>query len=240
MSLFQEAARLNNVGVASLQQGDYDAAIHSMGDSIHRLQQDLSSVRWSSPPSYMVKSNFTLQILSRIEIVEIVPKMMLECSVSPSTVGTLTMFNEAVKIPEVDAHPAHNADVNIYSSAVLYNLALVHQLAASSQKGDASRKFLGKAEKLYTMVLKLLDNDTALVNVRTTLILQLASINNLSQMYYARGEYKTAKQGLEQISRFMRYHPSSQAIFSEAGPAIQALILNALLGLKAPTAASAA
>jgi hypothetical protein len=220
MSLFQEAAHLNNEGIDALLKGDQSSAISLMAKAIKLMKAELSSrnsstLKCDSDSDSDSDSN-TEQNTHTVEI----PNME-----SSDTI----VFNQAVRIP-TDAEPTTEFDINIYTSAVVFNLALAHHFAGSS--GD--EVFMVKAEKLYCMVLKLL-NDNSL-KMHTALIVKLACINNLSQIRYFRGDYKNAREGLSQVSCFMR-RSSNQAMFEQ--PEIQGLLMNVLL-LEEPKVARAA
>jgi hypothetical protein len=82
---------------------------------------------------------------------------------------------------------------------------------------------MAKAEKLYAMVLKLVDDGAC--HMRIAVVVKLASINNLSQIRHAKGDYEHAREGLDQLSSFLRR--TNQALFEE--PQVQGLLMNALL-----------
>ena len=212
MSLFQQAAQLNNEGIAFLVNGNQKAAIGSMSQAIKLLKAELSQ----TDPS-------TLKYDSSAVYSQGTQTVEITCMESSDTI----VFNQAIQIPAHD-NELTQFDLNIHTCAVIFNLALAHHF-----EGDAV--CLAKAEKLYGMVLKLL-NGSAL-NVHTALVAKLACINNLSQIRYSRGDYKNAQEGLSQVSGFIRQSLSNQAVLEE--PDIQGLLMNALL-LRAPKVAAAA
>jgi hypothetical protein len=214
MSLFEQATQLNNEGVTALLKGESQAAIDAMSKSIRLMTQELSK------PSEDRKSDCTTAASEQEEArsVEI-----------PETDSFETIvFNQAIIIPS-DGGEQSGIDVHVYSAAVIFNLALVHHLQAS--KGDIA--CMAKAEKLYATVLKLVDDRAC--HMRVAVLVKLASMNNLSQIRYAKGEYEHAREGLNQLSSFLRR--TNQALFEE--PQVQGLLMNALL-LKAPKVAPAA
>ena len=216
MSLFQQAADLNNQGITALLNGDRKSAIQSMTDSIKFMKAQLTQSQTDCHNSAVVTS---AQTTHTVEI---------QSMESSDTI----VFNQAIRIPADVSLTVSEFEVDIYSCAVIFNLALVHHFEASS--GADADAYLMKAEKLYSMALQLLDKTS--LTVHTALIVKLACINNLSQIRYAKGDYKNAREGLSQVSAFIR-QPSNQAVLEE--PEIQGLLMNVLL-LKAPRVAAAA
>ena len=118
-------------------------------------------------------------------------------------------------------------EMNIYTGAVVFNLALAYHA-----KGSAA--CIAKAEKLYAMVISLLDN--TVLNMHTAVMVKLAAISNLSQIQCALGNYRHMQEDLSKVSLFFQ-DSSCQSVLEE--PAIQALLMNVLL-LRVPTIAPAA
>jgi hypothetical protein len=213
MSLFQQAAQLNNDGVDSLLNGDQRTAIKLMGESIKCMKVAISAIGSSSTaaPSTCYSS------INDTRTVEI-PSME-----SSDTI----VFNQAIKLPDKDeARAPDELEVNVFTSAVIFNLALAHHFL-----GDENS--MARAEKLYATVIKLLKGDS--LHIHTALIVKLACINNLSQIRYSHGNYKGAREGLSQVSGFIK---QNGGVMLE-GPDVQGLLMNVLL-LKPPTVASAA
>jgi hypothetical protein len=217
MSLYQQAASLNNEGIIALLEGDQSSAISSMAKAIKLMKTELSSLDASRMSCSNNSTNSgTEQSTQTVEI--------------PVMESSNTMvFNQAFRLP-MDVELPNELNINVFSCAIIFNLALIYHFQADS--GDAM--LMTKTEKLYSMVLKLLDNNS--LSLRTALIVKLACINNLSQIRYAKGDYKNAREGLRQVSCVMR-QSSNQAMFEE--PQIQGLLMNVLL-LKAPKVAAAA
>jgi hypothetical protein len=214
MSLYEQAARLNNEGVAALLGGDIKTAINVMSKSIKLMKQALSS----SPAGDNKSINSTTGSEQRVRSVEI-----------PDTDTSETIvFNQAIIIPS-DAEQ-DEIDITAYTAAVLFNLALAHHVKASRVGASC----MLKAEKLYSLVLKFVDDDAA-CHTRIAVVVKLASINNLSQIHVANGNYK--HEGLSQLSNLLR-KTRNLALFDE--PEIQGLLMNALLLKQAPRLAPAA
>jgi hypothetical protein len=208
MSLFQQAAQLNNQGINALIHGDQALAIRLTTNAIKLLKAALFEA------DDAVTSSRTHEAHT----------IMIPSVESSDTV----VFNQMVQLP-VTNEAVSELDLNLYTSAVIFNLALAHQYLPSSTG-------ITKAEKLYGMVLQLLDDNSWLA-VRLALVIKLGCINNLSQIRYSRGDYQNASEGLSFVSIVLRETSTGQAYFEE--PEIQGLLMNVLL-LRAPSAASAA
>ena len=221
MDRFAQAARLNNQGVAALLEGDDKAAVAALTQSINIMKQELSNV---------TEDNDTTKSA---------PFSSDDCENSSTTVELpgfhvtqdSYIFADAINIPEHGDQTV--VDLQIYSAAVIFNLALaVHREGNTS--GNASS--MAKAQKLYLMVLEVLNDQY--MNSRVAVIVKLAAINNLSQIRFDCGEYELAREGLAHLSTFMRTSDNtSDAMLEE--PKIQDLLVNVLL-LKAPVIAPAA
>jgi hypothetical protein len=211
MSLFQQAANLNNKGINFLLEGDERSAIQTMALSIKLMKAALLD-------------EFVQQVAPHTSRIQDTRSIIIHSMESSDTI----VFNQVVYIPETVTETPSEFDMNIYTSAVIFNLALAHQAVGS-------QACLNKAEKLYGMVLKLLDD--SMLNSHIALIVNLGCINNLSQIRYSNGDYENAQEGLSHVSYFMQKSSTNQAMFEE--PEVLGLLMNVLL-LKAPSVASAA
>jgi hypothetical protein len=208
MSLFEQAAQLNNAGVTALLKGDQDNAINCMTKSIKMMKQKLT--KSSSAGSH--KSKHSYQDAHTVELRDIDTETIV--------------FNQAIRI-QTDGSEGE-IDIHVSSVAVIFNLALAHHHKASST-GEVA--YLSKAENLYAMVLRVIDDGAS----RTANLVKLASISNMSQIRFANGDYEQASEGLSLLISFMRQ--ANASVFQE--PKLQGLLMNALL-LKAPIVAPAA
>jgi hypothetical protein len=216
MEFFAQAARLNNQGVTALLEGDDKAAVAALTQSIKMMKQDMSK-----PSNSDMKKSITLSDDCEHSTVEL-----------PGFRGGAQesyIFTEAITIPENGERS--ELDTQIYSAVVIFNLALTVHREGKNGKIES----MVKAQKLYTMVLKILDNQC--MN-RVAVIAKLASINNLSQIRFDCGEYELARQGLDHVSAFLRASGNTNNAMLEE-PEIQGLLINVLL-LKAPVIAPAA
>jgi hypothetical protein len=208
MSLFEQAAQLNNAGVTALLKGDQDNAINCMTKSIKMMKQKLT--KSSSAGSH--KSKHSYQDAHTVELRDIDTETIV--------------FNQAIRI-QTDG-PEDEFDIHVSSVAVIFNLALAHHHKASST-GEVA--YLSKAENLYAMVLRVIDDGAS----RTANLVKLASISNMSQIRFANGDYEQASEGLRLLISFMRQ--ANASVFEE--PKLRGLLMNALF-LKAPRVAPAA
>jgi hypothetical protein len=214
-SLFQQAVKLNHEGICSLLQGDQTSSIQSMSEAIKFMKLALLSETNTNACRPMSVSPLCSSGCSSVEI-------------PPSSKASDTIvFNQAIMIPTNETRIRNNSEMNICTSAVIFNLALAYH-----SLGDV--KSMAKAETLYALVIKLFDSNPALC-ARTALIVKLAAINNLSQIRYSNGDYSSAREGASQVSGFIRQMEG--AMLDE--PDVQRLLMQVLL-LKPPTAAPAA
>lgn len=209
--VFEEATCLNNFGVAALVDGAERKAIEAFTTSIKVMKQVLKP----GTDIKTLKSNGSrVQQLNTVEIPDV-------CS------SETFFFREAIEIPfEGEETPL---DIYVYSAAVIFNLALAHQVHAA--KGNLT--FLSKAERLYKTILKLIGNDIG--HMRAAVMLKLASINNMSYIRFENGNFKEAREGLSQLNQLMKN--ADQKVFEE--PEVQGLLMSVLL-LKDPKVAPAA
>jgi hypothetical protein len=182
------------------------------------------------------------------------------------------LFNHAITIPlspfhENEATPS-DLDFHIYSAAMVFNLALAHQQLSLKHKLDrlVVRGSVGdsfsvgsvystpclytvnrkKAEKLYSVILKLL-HDAACCQVRAGVMLKLAAIHNLHWIQYQKreeeigsnscgknnnsgeGDAPSLQQTLSQFVQGILQHDSTLArTFLENDAQIQGLLINVL------------
>lgn len=227
MSLFSEAAHLNNQAVVALTQGDDLFAIQSMTEAIKLMKQELASRQQQNSEEtdedkLLVNDMNSLALGSELKTVEI-PDICC-CADDHHEI-----FNQAIHVPCTGSES--DIDVHVYSGAVVFNLALAHHKQALR---DSNRHLEQKAIKLYGMVLRFIDD--TLVDLPTALMVKLAAINNLTQLQFANGGYEEARQGLEQVSGFVKY-ASGEVL---AQPKVQGLLMNVLMIRQTSKVAAAA
>jgi tetratricopeptide (TPR) repeat protein len=212
MTLFAEASDLNNRAVVALIEGDDQFAIQSMTEAIKILKQELAK---PATPYEAIKSTEAPEFKT-VEIPDL-----------RSGDDHHEVFNQAIHVPctgdesQLDAH--------VYSAAVIFNLALAHHRGAL-QGNEEYRK---KAVKLYTMVLRVLDD--SLIEFRAAVMVKLATINNLAQIQFANGDYEAAREGLSHLSNFVRV--ANGEVLAE--PQVRGLLMSVLL-IREPKVAAAA
>jgi hypothetical protein len=214
MSLFQQAAELNNQGVIALIEGDDSFAIESMTKSIKLMKQELA--KCTTELSCCKSQSPSKTQLSTVEI----PDM-------ESSDDNQEVFNQAIHIPFTGDES--DLDIHVYSAAVIFNLALAHHRLG--MQGD--ELYQQKALKLYTMVLKVLDD--SLIEFRAAITVKLATINNLTQIRFAKGDYEQAREGLDHLAGFLRI--ANGEVLAE--PQVAGLLMNVLM-FRAPKVAAAA
>jgi hypothetical protein len=220
MDIFAQAARHNNQGVIALLDGNDEAAVAALSQSLKMMKQELSK-----PSNAYGEKSATLSDNCEHSTVEL-PGLQQGSQES-------YIFAEAITIPEHGDHS--EVDTHIYSAVVVFNLAL-----AVHNEGNKNGKIasMAKAQKLYVMILKILKNNECMNN-RVGVLVKLAAINNLSQIRFDCGEYELAREGLHHLSAFIRAGGNTNDALSDEGPEIQGLVMNILL-LKAPLLAPAA
>jgi hypothetical protein len=242
------AIQLNNDGVSALMEGNENLAIASLSQSIRLLKQELA-VRYTSGCAAKLASHKKGHGSNASD-----ESFTVNPIQEPSNTTTIQLpereeqhqsflFNEALTIgactSDDDEDNCTAQDIQIYTGAVIFNLAL-------SYHRKADQGSLTKADKLYTMVLKLLVDD---FTSRVSVLVKLASINNIAQIRFQSGNFVSAAAGLDHLTSFMRGSAmaasadsssgamSSRPMFQEAQ--IKGLLMNVLL-LKVPKVAPAA
>lgn len=177
------------------------------------------------------------------------------------------LFNHAISIPLssfCDTNQPTDLDIHIYSAAVVFNLALAHQQLASKHKYERRRQRRcsndsgsttsssasssqevytvnrGKAEKLYSVILKLLQ-DSVCSQVRTGVVVKLAAIHNLHWIQYQNrqeddGIASSNSSGANNLQRTLsgfvqgirQQDPHLARSFLEQDAQIQSLLMNVL------------
>jgi hypothetical protein len=245
-SVFEQAASLNNQGVAALCHNDEVTALTVLTNSIRLMKQelskpgvDLSSSRSEGGPIELPTKMVELPNHSALHQQKQLPIF------ADDDDDDQALFNHAISIPlstfkDPEQQPS-DLEVHIYSAAVVFNLALSHQQLAARHKFDERRNAhdslytvnRNKAEKLYTVILKLLQ-DAACSQVRTGVMVKLAAIHNLHWIRYQRGvREEDGSPSLQQtLSRFVQgirqQDPFLARTFLEHDAQIQGLLMNVL------------
>lgn len=228
MNLMEKASLLNTTGVMQLvDHHNYDGAIDALTQSIRNMKQELISSS-QSPPISAAHDAATAEIEF--------------CDVGDSDEDI--PCNRAILISYPDAkHDIGNNDIQLFSAAVIYNIALVHHhQVIHDRRNKNSGHAAEKAKKLYETVIKLLSGFTFFecsVLVRSAVLIQLACCNNLAQLHFRSGSDDRARRCLEMTSDFFSI---SERLNDNKGEdaMIQGLLLRAFLLRSRPQMAAAA
>jgi hypothetical protein len=278
-SVFEQAASLNNQGVAALCEHDEETALRVLTNSIRLMKSELSKMKSGgvelsfnngSSSSFSPSSSSCCEL--PMELIELPNQAALrskQLMIFTDDEDDQALFNHAISIPSpLSSYNDHDGqlsdlDIHIYSAAVVFNLALAHHQLANKHKFDPDRFHnqdntntatatnnsiynvnRNKAEKLYTVILKLLQ-DTACSQVRTGVIVKLAAIHNLHWIKYQKNIHTSAAavvtishqqddaDSLQQtLSRFVQgirsLDPYLARTFLEHDAQIQGLLMNVL------------
>ncbi len=255
-SAFEQAVILNNQGVQALCDNDEESAIAVLTSSVRLMKSELSKpdVNLSSSQRDCSSSPFELVPAKLVELPKVScdsPPQQQQCIDDDEDEQAL--FSRAFSIPlptSDDAQLTSEQDVHIYSAAIVFNLALAYQRLASRHKQDRKLQVgfesslslysvnRNKAEKLYTVILRLLQ-DNACYQARTCVMLQLAAIHNLHWIQYQKREQEyapcdngTVPSLVQALSRFVQdlrqQDPNLARSYLENDAQIQGLLMNVL------------
>ena len=140
------------------------------------------------------------------------------------------LYNRAILIPSSspsssrgEEEPSEEMVLRAYSTIVVFNLAICHQIISSRTKKFATT-YLDKAKGLYASALKLTDSCCCFGGFfRTALVVRLASINNLSQIRVSCGDYRT-----DDIDQVLKALKGGHHILVSSEPQLQRLLIHAL------------
>jgi hypothetical protein len=265
-SVFEQAATLNNEGVMALMEHRAQCAIVSLTDSIRLMKSELSKPTLDF--SFFHNDGTVVELPTNMVEIPPPPSQGKQQPVNFEDDTEQAFFNHAIIIPlspfNEDAPMPSDLDLHIYSAAVVFNLALAHQQLSMKHKLDRTclNGSLGdscsigpvtpclytanrnKAEKLYTVILKLLQ-DSACSQVRAGVVVKLAAIHNLHWIQYQKREETgsssnnnidngaTDDHSLQQtLARFIQgirqHDPTLVRTFLENDAQIQGLLMNVL------------
>jgi hypothetical protein len=267
MDRFQEASRLNRVGVDALVQGSEDVALKSLAASMTVLKHVLTAATSSSMPNVQWQQELQQSPPKRRRFFEPsagtvkLPSIHLGANNNNNDKTDnddhdnddhSILFHQGILFSAEDCSSTSNGqwtttgpdEVLVCTAAVVLNLALCYH-----RKGEKSglAAFTTKAEKLYSMALQLLGSSNNSCNNNSTLcilglVLQLASLNNLLGIQWESGNYQhdhRQQEGiLAQIRQFLIHNNIGTIPWLQEAN-IQGLIMNIML-LKPPQVAPAA
>ena len=252
MFLFRQAAHLNNDGVSSLIEGNYVSAVHILTECIKMFQKDLEDTESLVDGQNMFVQDDDSIVFHEmhnprtIETIVVDPTASLASTpVSPSSdedIAFCKAFLISTETLSADSTSALVASKNLAIASVMFNLSLAHHLQASyCPCGDGAtgrKRNRIKAERLYCLVLGLVDN-AAHMKVSAGLLIKLAAISNIYQIK-CRHTFIGMAQFEESVDRLVGLirQVSNQSLLEEE-PEINRLLMNILL-LKIPAVAAAA
>jgi hypothetical protein len=127
----------------------------------------------------------------------------------------------------------NESNSHVYSAVVIFNLALAYHRQGKKLGKSAC---LVKAERMYEMVIRLLDSEADYQG--TALLVKLATLNNLSLLHHEQRNYESAQNGFELLAWTIRSAPSS-SMLSSSQMDVDAMLLNVLF-VSVPSIAPAA
>jgi hypothetical protein len=217
MDLLQITCQLNNDGVALLLSGNLKGALQTLQSALSFMKQlaNAEDVHDVSPHQ---------QMQVRVPFKES-PKDICDSANQYCFVYNRPLFLETV---------ANRAELEtllpIYSSVVIFNLAMAYHQSACYE-----RKSMKRASMLYKMCAQLLQTST-LQSLATTTLLLLA-LNNRAQIHYDECDYVQSRNCFDMLSQILSKNQDVTMILSET--VVQGMILNTML-LEPPMAAQAA
>jgi hypothetical protein len=231
-TLFNQAALLNNEGVLALMQGRQREAFGALSKSVMVLKALVSERVTSGAPT----GNFDSSSSSRMsnDAACCIQTVALPSS-QYSTQSVSYLYDQVFTLPQgfQCLHPPRSLnddDVRAYTAAVIFNLALIHHRNSS----------VVKAEKLYTLACALLADPYPINSCPymacLVAMVQIASINNVSQIRFDCGDYEATREALADMSRILR-HGADLSVLQD--PNLQGFVLNILLFKASSTAAAA-
>lgn len=274
MTMFEQAARLNNKGVGTLLNGDTTQAVQFMTQSIQMLKQEIRILQQEevpadgtaavTPSSHGCDTGHGSSSTNMSAAATTTMPAMAVRIPTLAQLGTIdgtVLFNQAVIFPiGIESSHVEKTEISLHfhSACVIFNLAIAYQTQmyllpptapeayspgcfadyyySNSASLSARRTAMAKAEKLYFMVLQLLDDQACNEMQRTAKILKLASLNNLSQIHYLSGDYDKASDCITCLRLFLHQN-ASESFLNE--PELRHLLMNTFL-LRVPDAAPAA
>jgi hypothetical protein len=233
----QEAIRINSMGVSALLSGDENLAVTSCAESIKIMKGLLSTLTIGADHERAPRSFLHQSTVGDCSWSVELPNVEVHGHVMQDSI----LFNQAINIPDFGPHcplPSES-DIHVCTAVFIFNLAIAHHRQG---KKTGLAALTVKAEKLYSMILKLLGDDST-NNTVIGVLVKLASVNNLLEIRLESGDYVLAREGLGQVSKMLRCCTATSQGISNV-PTLQdsnvkCLLMNILL-LRPPNAAPAA
>ena len=225
-SNFVQAIQWNNHGVKSLLDGNEPQAIEYLSSSIKLMKQELAVKRTSAttttPSEHQAVTMLTIEKLSdehgcdAIVFNQALSMTLDTTSASVTSASSVTATTTAEE--EEDLYTSQ--DMEVYTTVVIFNLALAHQRHSIKDHGSSGNNnmlvYKKKAIKLYSMILQLLtslgvdgrnNNGSDIIDVTVysfEVLVKLATVNNLSDMQFECGDDEYAMDVLSKVSQSIR------------------------------------
>ena len=225
MPSLQDALRLNNEAVSLLLRNEDRKAVECLSKSLVLMKRLLVSPTTSpasaSSPNEGAGSSRCLVLH---DTTHPLPNFQQE-EVSHSFV-----YTRAISFSGESEDLFTEDNAHLYSAVIILNIALAYHR-------QGKRSCLDKAERMYEMASKLV-NDAA-INQGTSLLIHLAALNNLAQLRYDRGEFKSSQESFRLLARLIGSSASSEQHVVETSE-VRGMLLNVLSATTLPVVAAAA
>ena len=194
MQALHKAIALNNEATAMLLKSpDHEeVAVGTLTESLKQLKKILVSL--PPPPPSQVSKAHQAALESYFHSSEDLPTLPVRSSF---------VYNKIFHVVSLEAAASTNLGqdtIQAYIALVIFNLALIHH-----RRGilHSTKECIAKSERLYKVCIRLLD--ALPTSHGTTLVLKLATLNNLSQIAVAMGNLQEAGHHLQTLSYLLSY-----------------------------------
>jgi hypothetical protein len=256
MKYLEQALRLNNEGVNMMIQGQDRESAHTLTQALSILQTLLQrelrtpGIGEANPLTSSYISAQKGAVANHCKAVNDDPTTHLLLDTALSFTSNIEGFSSSSnyifsRCVIFDPNLKQDTDMalRVYTASMIFNLALLYQ-----RKGQESQSTfcLKKAESLYRKSSMILGHPHDLYDYwsslqpKVALGILVASMNNLSQLYFEQGHYAFAEEGFKSMTWILQVPSLLMGMSAIIPPEIwNQIILNALL-LKQPCLAAAA
>ena len=205
MNTLDMAIQWNNEGIARLLSGDDRSAVEAFSQSLSMVKtihpsKDQSCTTSNTLP--LAWKNLTTGVPSEADANQLCMASFLfnrpvTCHEAIPLTGIIQkdgdafIYRNAFRLLSTGSSTCNQESYNVYSACIVFNLALVHY-------SHGTALGVAKAEAMYGMILALLRGIPSTNG--TALLLRLAATNNISQILYAKGDYRRAREGLNGLA----------------------------------------
>eukprot|EP00934_Nitzschia_sp_Nitz4_P006968 Nitzschia sp. Nitz4//scaffold159_size51929//40936//41610//NITZ4_006885-RA/size51929-processed-gene-0.55-mRNA-1//-1//CDS//3329537592//6958//frame0 len=215
------AIELNNESVSLLYAGQDEQAVTKLSKALSMVRQQISvnpsKGSWQPMPDPTACKGARVAMPSRVPLAQLRD-------------ANYFLYNQCITIPTtLQRNPK---DIPLFCACIVLNLALTyHRLA---QRGYYS--CMEKAEKMYTMAIRLLGGPQFSSNV-TALSIRLIAFNNLAQVHQELRRFDETRADIQEMSSMLNEAMSNGAFFTNCD--LRSFVLNVML-YGPPKAAAAA